>query len=361
MKNTYKKIISFVFAGLLICSVFAASKEIIQTEVVSIDKHGNANLAIKGTLFASRGFSASDIVNVKVGNYKFTAPIVKNYSDVDNGQFLVRLNDEEASMAINMGNFKKVTGADVGTKVTITMKTKYGYLTTYHVRLLKKDNDRSHFASDEAFANFRSVTKGNIIEGRLYRSVSPIDTEEVAAPYAAKLMENADVDIVLNLANSKEEAAPMAAAVPYYEKLSKEKRVIYLDMGSTFSDPEFSAKMREGLIFIADHPGCTYYIHGKDGKNRTGFVVSVICSLCGASIDEMNDEYMKSFEDLYGVQENSRQYEEIVKSVPYIFESISGGTKITDKNLQKLTERYLLFTVGLTQDQMNRVRINLTE
>ena len=360
MKNTYKLIISFLFAGLLICSVFAAPKEIIQTEVASIDKHGNANLAIKGTSFASRGFSASDIVNVKAGNFKFTAPIVKDYSDVNVGEFLVRLNNEEASIAINMKNFSQVSGVKVGDKVTITMKSKYGYLTAYHVRLLKKDDNRENFASDQAFSNFRNVTIGNIVPGRLYRSASPI-SGEANASYAAKLMEDASVNIVLNLADSKEEAEQKMSEAPYYERLAKEKKVVFLDMGTTFTDAAFSEKFREGLIFIAEHPGCTYYIHGKDGKNRTGFVISVLGSICGASIQEMNDEYMKSFEDLYKVEKGSRQYEEILKGVPFIFETLSSGAKVTDKNLQKYTEQYLLFTLGLTQDQVNKIKANLTE
>ena len=47
------------------------------------------NLEITNSKFAAKGFAASDIVNVKVGNFKFTAPVVKDYSDVDNGEYLV--------------------------------------------------------------------------------------------------------------------------------------------------------------------------------------------------------------------------------------------------------------------------------
>ena len=139
--------ICFIMAA---ANIFCADSKVptVETKVVSIDKHGNVNLDIKTTRFGVKGFGASDIVNVKVGEYKFTAPIVKNYSDVETGGFLVRINKEEVSLAINMGNFAEVTGAFVGANVTITMKKQHGYITTYSVRLLKKSDDRTDFEND---------------------------------------------------------------------------------------------------------------------------------------------------------------------------------------------------------------------
>ena len=70
---------------------------------------------------------------------------------------------------------------------------------------------------------------------------------------------------------------------------------------------------------------------------------------------------MKSFENLYGVKKGTQQYDEIAKSIPYMFANLSGGKKVTDKNLQKLAEQYLISTIGLTQEQVDSIRKNLTE
>ena len=55
----------FLLTGSLI---FAAEKASVQTEITEIDVHGNAYLAVKAKQMVTRGFSASDIVNITAGN-----------------------------------------------------------------------------------------------------------------------------------------------------------------------------------------------------------------------------------------------------------------------------------------------------
>ena len=88
------KLFSVLAFLLLSTQAFAAKndKSSVETKVASVDVHGNVNLAIKTKQFGAKGFSISDVVSVKVGDFKFTAPIVKDYSDVSNGEFLIRIN-----------------------------------------------------------------------------------------------------------------------------------------------------------------------------------------------------------------------------------------------------------------------------
>ena len=359
-KNFYKVFICELLLVFIVSfSFFAATKTEIQTEVVSIDKHGNVNLAVKGSTFPSRGFSASDIVSVKVDNFKFIAPIVKSYSDVGNGEFLLRLKDDEVSLAINMENFAEKSGAKVGSKVLISMKEKRGYLTTYQMRSLKRDEDRSHFESDEVFANFRCVSAGKIAPNRLYRSTNPIE-QDAHATYAACLMENAGVNLVVNLADKKEDISDRLNSSSYYKNLSDNGNVIYLNMGTSFTSESFIKKMKEGLKFIAKNPGKVYYIHGKEGKNRTGYVIALLEALNGASLDEITDDYMLSYENYYGVKKDSNQYNEFSKTVTFIFSSINDGKMPAEKNLQKTVEKYLVQTVGLTEEEVSALKRNLS-
>lgn len=349
----------FTIFFLLISSLaFSAEKASVQTEITEIDVHGNAYLAVKAKQMVTRGFSASDIVNITAGDFKFTAPIVKDYSDVNTGEFLLRMEPETISLAINLGNFAQTAKAKVGTKVTITLKKQYGYLIDYQTRMLKPSDDRAQFESDEVFANFRPLTKGKIKEGKIFRSYSPI-RGDVRSPYAVKLAEKNKVTAVIALGDTLETASANFKAAPYYKKLSDSKKVCYVNMGSSFGGEEFNSKLKQTLLFIAENPGETYLIHGKDGKNRTGYVTAVLLALNGATLEEITDDYMQSYKNLYNVKKNFQQYDLFANTIPFIFTNMNGGKKVTDKNLASVVESYLIKDIGLTKAQIEAVCKNL--
>lgn|GEM_PF-2297776 len=98
-----KQVRVITIALLFIASFFAAScatvKKVpaessragVQTTVSSIDKYGNCALGITQDEFTAAGFEPGDIVSVKAGAFAFDASVCTNYSDVDNGKYLVRL------------------------------------------------------------------------------------------------------------------------------------------------------------------------------------------------------------------------------------------------------------------------------
>ena len=357
MRKNFLKL--FAFFSILSMPLFAAGKTVsVTTEVQSIDKHGNLNLAITSSTLATKGFSVTDIVTVKVESAKFTAPVVNDYTDVESGSYLVRVNGQEVSIAINSGNISSMIGAKIGSKVTITQKEHYGYLTTFHLRLLKKDDDRKHFSSDEVFANFREVKNNNIASGRLYRFYNPLENNP-RAQYASSLMEAKGVQVIINVANTIEDMVTTYPMTTYYKNLAENSKVCFLNMGSSFTDESFNEKLKDALTFIADNPCEVYGIHGKESKNRVGYVVAILQAITGSTIDEIINEYMLSFENLYGVQKNRAQYDELAKSVKYMFANINGGKMPNDKNLQKVVEKYLLKNVGLSAAKLEALKANL--
>ena len=361
MKKNVLRIIAAISMMLLGTQAFAAKndKSSVTTKVSSIDIHGNLNLAIKTKQLGAKGFSIADVVNVKVGNFKFTAPIVKNYSDVPNGEYLVRINGDEVSLAINYGNLYKTSGAEEDMPVTITMKDRFGYLTAYHVRLLTKSSDRSEVSSDEAFANFRAVKAGKIAENRLYRSSNPI-IKDVRAPYSAKLTEENKISTVLNLMNSEEQAAELLSNNAYYAGLAKNGNVKFVSMGVAFDDESFINNLHDVLVFLSEHEG-PYLIHGKEGKHRTGYVAALLEALNGATIEEMKADFIASFENYYAIKPDSTQYREIVKTIDYMFAKMNNGKPVTNANVQAVAENYLLKTVKLTPDQIAKIKANLQQ
>ncbi len=352
-----------IFSFILFSSamLFAASKKVVvNTQVEVIDIHGNANLAIKTNMFAIKGFGASDIVTIKAGSYSCTCPVVKDYSDVDAGKPLVRLNDDEVSIAINFGNFAEASGVKVGSPVTITLKERYGYLRDYQLRLLKKSDDRDQFASDEVFADFRPVTLGGIKEGRLYRSTSPV-VPDARAAYAEALLEKNGVTAVINLNDSEERYLSREETPAFYQNIYDNKKIIFLNMGAAFASEEFSERLKDIFLFILDHPDDVIAIHGKEGRNRTGYVVAIISALCGANLEDINDDYMLSFENYYGVKKGRHQYEELAKTIPYLFSIMNGGKPVKSDKVQQVAEKYLKNAAGLTSAQIEAVVKTLKE
>ena len=365
MKKSFLKTLAVLFAAGTVffasgCATMskAGKQASITATVVSADKYGNCTLSVTADEFTAGGFEAGDMTSVKAGTFAYDAPVCTNYSDVDNGKYLIRVSKGKVSLAINMGNFAKTSGAAENTQVTVSLKKKAGYLKEYQIRQLKKSEDRSAYASDEVFANFRAVKAGKIAQNRLYRSCNPV-LGDVRAPYAAKLAEAAKIQTVINLADSKESASAHMADAPYYASLADAGNVIFLNMGVSFTDKDFLVKLHDGLVFLGEHKNGPYLVHCNEGKDRAGFVSAVLEAVNGATLEEMTADYMTSFENYFGVKKGTEQYSMIGQTIPDMFKSLNGGKTVTNKNVGAVAEKYLLTTVGLTSGQLAAVRANL--
>lgn len=337
----------------------AAVPQIVETEVSSISKYGNCTLTIKKGDLKAIGIDVGDLVLANVSSTEIkNIPVGTNYSDVDRGHTLLRVSDESVEIAINMGNFAKTYSAEVGTKITLSLSGKGEYLQQYEIRQLKKSQNREDYASDEVFANFRNVTAGKIAAGKLYRSCNPV-LKDARAPFAEKLAKDNGIKVVLNLADSTESAKEGLEKAPYYKSLADSGNVVFLNMGVSFSDPDFVEKLRTGLTFLAEHKEGPYLIHCNEGKDRAGFVVSILEALNGASLAEMTEDYMLSFENYFGVKKDTKQYELIGKTIADQFRDINSGKAVSDNDVAKVTEDYLINTVKMTAEQLAAIKANL--
>ncbi|MCR5606232.1 MAG: SAM-dependent chlorinase/fluorinase [Treponema sp.] len=336
-----------------------AAVQIVEAEVSSISKYGNCSLNITGKDLEVAGIAAGDIVFAKVSSTEIKdIPVGTNYSDVDRGNTLLKIGSENVELAINMGNFAKTYSAEVGTKITLSLSGKGEYLQQYEIRQLKKSQNREDYASDEVFANFRNVTAGKIAAGKLYRSCNPVLTD-ARAPFAEKLAKDNGIKVVLNLADSTESAKEGLEKAPYYKSLADAGNVVFLNMGVSFSDQDFIEKLRTGLTFLAEHKEGPYLIHCNEGKDRAGFVVSILEAINGASLAEMTEDYMLSFENYFGVKKDTKQYELIGKTIIDQFKDINSGKDVSDKDVAKVTEDYLINTVKMTAEQIAAIKANL--
>jgi hypothetical protein len=95
-----------------------------------------------------------------------------------------------------------------------------------------------------------------------------------------------------------------------------------------YGEAEFKAKIAEGMKHIINNGG-PVYIHGLNGSDRTGFVCALLEALCGATYDEMRDDYMASYANYNNITKDtdSERYDKLVSQY---FDNIAGYIYGTD-------------------------------
>ena len=255
-----------------------------------------------------KGFEHGDIVEIAIGEKKWDVPLCTSYSDVDNGEVVLRATGETDGvvLAINMGDFATTAGIaqksaieeepgyrwdylmESSVEITITMKEEGGYREQWLIRQLVRTNERTDYAhlSDEAFANFRVIETTGMGRGVLYRSSSPINPELGRNTYADKAAENAGMLTVVNLADPSNTYE--GTENTYYSTC----KVTYVNLGTDFLSEASLSGLADGMRFIINNEG-PYLIHCNEGKDRAGFVSALLECLMGATIDEVVDEVLE--------------------------------------------------------------------
>ena len=348
----------------------------ITTTIYEIAKHGNLVLYMYGSDLYDKGFEHGDIVEIAIGEKKWDAPLCTSYSDVDNGEVVLRANGAKDGvvLAINMGDFATTAGIakktaieeepgyrwdylmETPVEITITMKEEGGYREEWLIRQLVRTNERADYShlSDEAFANFRVIETTGMGKGVLYRSSSPINPDLGRSTYADKAAENAGIITVVNLADSSNTYS--GTENTYYSTCN----VAYVNLGTDFLSESTLRGVAEGMRFIINNNG-PYLIHCNEGKDRAGFVSALLECLMGATIDEVIDDYMVTYYNYYGVEKGTEKYDVVVKN--NLIKSLNEVFKVEDvykADLAKEAEAYLIEDAGLTGDEVSALKGRLT-
>ena len=261
--NAIRKTVCVFLAALSVVLFFAVCKKTATPFTVGftqIKKSGNVILDSTFDEMKANGIEVGDIITVTVADQTFELPVGTSYTDVDVGCMICRFDteDNEITLAINMGSFASETGIgekltvdmDPGyqwnlfvTEVGIALKEKQGYRTEYDARNLTRTNARTDYAdlSDEDFANFRAVKVTGIRENTLYRSSSPIDPDLERCEYAMQAMENAGIRSIINLCDSE---AAMTAFEAYADSYYSQCSILNIEMGYDFTSAEFGEKVK---------------------------------------------------------------------------------------------------------------------
>lgn len=379
---------ALVLAMLLGLAVPAAAADYPAFEggVTEIQKYGNIVLDIDPAGLQAAGYEYGDVMTVTVNGTDHSIPLCTNYSDVDAGELVARDAEGVLIVAINMGDFattnglaEKVTAEDgsytwnfpEGTSieditVSIAMGEKGGYRDQYLIHQLERTNERSDYASDQIFANFRNIAAGDLGENALFRSSNPANNELGRAAYADKFCEENGIQAVMNLADSNDLIEGYFAEEgynsPYYKSLYEAGKVKALNLGVDFTAADFQSGLAEGLRFFAANEG-PYMVHCTEGKDRAGFVSALLACFMGASYDEVVGDYMVTYENYYHLTPGSEQYEAVKSSnIVSILSAITGldSAALPTADLSAPATAYIK-TIGLADAESAALRANLAK
>lgn len=346
------------------------TQQAFSVSIRKISKHGNVTLDTTFDALAVQNIEVGDIITVLVGDAAYDLPVGTSYTDVDSGSMICRFDreDNEVTLAVNMGAFATVTGlAEKQTideapgyvwnqrfpSVRLTLKEKGGYLDIYTVRNLTRSNNRADYPqlSDAAFANFRAVTMDGLKENTLFRSSSPIDPSLGRSDCAMAAMAEAGIRTVINLSDS---VAAMQSYSAYPDSFYSRCAVINAEMGYDFESEAFAQKVKDCALFLLSNDG-PYLVHCKEGKDRTGILCAVLECFAGASAQAVKRDYMETYLNFYGVQPGSAAYDiilgdNLVKTLCVLF----GVDDLDTADLQTGAAQYLR-AAGLTDAQLDQL------
>ena len=393
MKTKERSVTALLIGLLLLCAaaVFSAcggekAPQLKDCAVIHETEFGGVYIDKTIEEFNALGFAYGDSVDVEFSNgYKLEGiPYYNGYYTQTGEPLLVAYPGyPHIDAAINNGDSLWVAaGLKEGDTATVTRMEQGKFLDIQNARDIHYKDERSEFPSDEVFANFRSVKAGDIKENMLYRSASPCDNQHNRAPYVDKLMEKAGVDFILDLADNEQKIEKYMSTEGfdsrYWEGLYDGDKVALMALNTNFTSAEFQQKLAAGLAEISqeDRPllGAglgsmleshgPYLVHCTEGKDRTGFVCMLLEALCGASYQEIVDDYMITYDNYYKItkEKDSARYDIIVENVldPMIRGMIGdAAADLKTADLKTAAENYLRAS-GLSDAQIQKLRNKLT-
>lgn len=320
--------------------------------------------------FNALGFTYGDSLNVSFSNgYTLEGLPYYNGYYTQTGEPLVVAYPgyPYVKVCINNGDdLFEVAGLSESDRATITLKEKAAFFSIQNARDIHYKDDRSLFDSDEMFANFRAVSAGQIKTNTLYRSASPCDNQHNRASYVDTLMGQAGVKLIIDLADNDEKIAGYMQKEdfnsPYFKTLYEQNSVVPLALNTNYGSDAFKAKLMKGLEAMAASSG-PYLVHCTEGKDRTGFVCMLLEALCGATYQEIVDDYMITYQNYYRITKESDpdRYDVIVHEVlePMIKLVVGKDVDLKTADYAALTAAYLT-NAGMTAQQVEALRAGLT-
>ncbi|MBQ3714103.1 MAG: tyrosine-protein phosphatase [Fibrobacter sp.] len=319
-------------------------------------------------------FQMGDIVTVAINGYDtLEMPVVGSAYDVPIAGFalVVFQNYDYIILSVHYGHMAsivKISDVVVPIEVSISMKEKGGFLFGLEMRNVQNMDYYAEIYPDlsiEEFANFREVRTTGMGQKRLYRSSNPIDPGLGRNLYADSLAKNAGVTTFINLSDSEEYAK---SCQNFDSSYYSTQNVIFLDLPVYFYSQHFKDGIANGFRYMIEHDG-PYLVHCTFGMDRTGFTIAVLEALMGATTEDIQADYAKTFSNYFNVVDsmhvalNEQQVDffrdVVIRNLKTVYHA--EGIEIPDTgtiNWAEPTEKYME-KIGLTQEEISALKDRL--
>lgn len=339
-----------------------------------IGSHGQFTTPFTMEDFKSIGCEYADTVKVSFLGRYVIVPLVPSYRCTHSGGPLIMVSERfpKASLLSYHANFMKqnhiavflenedrtidiMVNKDVKFPIDITFELyeKGGYKEGFETYNLKRSHERKDYPhlTDEEYANFRNVIGGKIKPGILYRSSTPISPELDRNTYADAAVKKYGIKTIINL-NDDEKSAKSYPG--YNDTYYSKQNVLFLNSNADITSYNFGKSVLKAMRFMISHEG-PYLVHCVEGQDRTGAVCAIWESLMRATKYEMIEDFMKTYENYYGVRKGSKQYETIIKGE--MQENIASirGFSYSTLDVLKFPEDFLEF-LDLTHDEIEQFK-----
>lgn len=338
------------------------------TGIISEDsKYGHVKTSLTSADLESAGFTLGDTCDVTFSNgYTLTdIPYFNGYHVRTNNYLVVDYPGVNCIMVAKSNNHLWSTAElEDGMSVTITRNSAGKALATQEALGQQYSNSRSDYKTDEQFSNFRALTGGNLKDNFLFRGSNPINNSFNRAAITSDLLEKQGVATVIDLANSDSEIQKHLLSESfisdYVRSLYDSNRMVALNMGSSYMSDKYRQGVGKGIRFLLEKDGPAY-INCIEGKDRTGFVCFLLEALAGASYDEMCADYMKTYDNYFGITKEGtpEKYEAVVSThfdvfAEYLLDVPEGSDLSTGDYVQGA--RKYLANCGLSDQEIDQLQ-----
>ena len=366
----------FMPALLSLMLVFGSFSDINADEAFSVtfdavedEEFGAVSLGCSLEEFMQTGFELGDSCDVELSNgFRMEdVPVYDGYY-VKSGFPLIVLYPGYAHPGFtfsNTGDMWNFAGAKDGDTVTVTLREKGKYMEIQDVMSAVYSNDRNDYESDEMFSTFRQLSGGDLRSGMFFRGASPVDDRILRAACTDGLIRKAGIGFILDLADTVEKAI----SYPYFkgsrfEELFSEEQAVCLGINSDYRSSKYAASLTDGFRQMMDQDQ-PVFIHCTEGKDRTGFVGLLLEALAGANYEEIQRDYMLSYENYYGITETGtpEKYSAVVeirfRDMVEWFSGVPEGTDLSGKTFIQPARDYLS-AAGMTETEIDSLILFLT-
>ena len=365
MRSGWSSALLFILVGLLTLATSCSDDDegnkepTITGKITSYNEFGAAMLDFTQADMTEAGFTLGDVISITVDDKVIIMPYYDGYY-TRNGEYLCVAYPTYPSIcftANNIGLPEELTGLE-GHTVVIKMVEKGGRLDVQTALSMSYTLDRKDYPdfTDEQFANARTSKGGRLASGVLHRSSSPFCDDINRANYVSEYMESEKVMTVLNLADTEEKMKSYDMP-PYSRQLWEEGNVILCPLKADPTADDFNKRLIAALKELPSRPA-PYIVHCMEGKDRTGYVCALLEGLCGATYEEIVDDYLITYNNFFHLNpENSPELCNTLVSLRLntclmYYAGVSDEAQLPNVDYAKAFSAYLL-SHGMNHQQLD--------